>query len=743
VSLTAVPADNNLIGYFRIFAKPPGGLRREITMFRGAPITISNLSTSDPFTDTVGSLDLPQVTIFDTPGQGDLDWLVPDSDIDVVWQNTGVYDFKWQWEGFIVSFNFSLSGAESSFSVDLKGALFALDDYLAKPEFPKRPIPYEILIQRAFDQKKHPAGLAPIKVSFPEDWQTRVPQMNTPSYFWFLKPWGVATGQKWTGLVSRSTGSWEPLLTGHVQSLLGVMFNEGNSQWTIRNNGNRRPELFLRQPPAEDDAEIIEVVLGAPGVELSGSRDFTQRANVFYGEGTDLSGVKYSNMQIGPRGDSTLFKPYAFSPLVYPRQSNPQRDRNTRAKERQIRFQEGLDEPAAYKVAQSQLQRFADPGFTGSLTLNTDPRTADGKPFPRMLIKAGRTIRIMGLFSNPDGYLVHVAQSTVNFESLSVSLTIDSKFRDQLTVEEVQARTRDAMDPVRALQVGKYQNLTQDLVLPWSYTEGSGVLPSGGGLNATEFFMERIPSTAEFPYEEWTRKFPPKRYPNYYVRIGPTNTTDSTKNWARRPDSTGLALPIPIRMAQAGTIRLSQIAAYDKDGNVLPVRFHVSIYANNGSGPGAMPKFPDNPEPTGIKYLKPWGDRPVADRPFTVNYNVFQSNPFIKDAWEQVKEDGTIYENDAMLNAKDAELLVGWGNYYEPAGYSPGRASRGADRTGLLVDENQWGWQPSPLIDLLNPANNKNTEDVGMLFVNIYCDEQGDQPVYFMGRFFRVDPGAA
>jgi hypothetical protein len=247
--------------------------------------------------------------------------------------------------------------------------------------------------------------------------------------------------------------------------------------------------------------------------------------------------------------------------------------------------------------------------------------------------------------------------------------------------------------------------------------------------------MEKIPSTASFPYEEWTRKYPPKRFPNYYVRIGPTDPNDSNRNWARRPDSTGIALPIPIRMAQAGSIRLSQIAAYDKDGNVMPVKFHVSVYANNGSGPDAMPKFPDDPEGTGIPYLRPFG--------IHTNFGAGQSHPFIKDAWEQVKEDGTVFENDAMLNAKDAQLVVGWGNYYEPAGYWPGRASRGAQRTGLLSDTASWSWQPSPLLDLLDPSNNANIEDAGMLFVNIYCDEQGDQPVYFMGRFFRVDPGTA
>jgi len=41
-------------------------------------------------------------------------------------------------------------------------------------------------------------------------------------------------------------------------------------------------------------------------------------------------------------------------------------------------------------------------------------------------------------------------------------------------------------------------------------------------------------------------------------------------------------MSIPIRMSQGGTIRLSQLAAYDRDGNVMPVKFHISVYKLNG-----------------------------------------------------------------------------------------------------------------------------------------------------------------
>ena len=70
---------------------------------------------------------------------------------------------------------------------------------------------------------------------------------------------------------------------------------------------------------------------------------------------------------------------------------------------------------------------------------------------------------------------------------------------------------------------------------------------------------------------------------------GPEVDQAATCTWARprtTPTATGsssttLAAPtcgVPIKMAQAGQIRLLQVAAYDADGNVLKVPFHISFY---------------------------------------------------------------------------------------------------------------------------------------------------------------------
>jgi hypothetical protein len=372
-SLIAQPSEQLSFGYFRIFARPSGGIRREITIFRGAPIILSQATYTDPFTDATASLNCPQITTFDNPGSGDLDWLTPDTDIDIIFENTGDYDLKWRWEGYIASYQGGISGTDSNFTVDLKGAFYGLDDFLAIPTFPKRPIPYEILIAQAFDQKSHPSRLGNFRVLWPAWWETTVPEYADKNYLSYLKPWGVATGMLWTGFTSRSTGSWEPLLTGHVQSLLSVMFAEGGSQWSVRNRGHRRPELYLRQVPDPDSVDIVEIDIAAPGVQFDWSRDFTQRASVIYGQGTDTAGISYAGLEISPDGKTNTYKPFAYSPEVWPRIGNATYDPKVKPKETMVRFQDGVDEVSAQKIALGQLQRFAEPGVPGSLTAQSTP----------------------------------------------------------------------------------------------------------------------------------------------------------------------------------------------------------------------------------------------------------------------------------------------------------------------------------------------------------------------------------
>lgn len=731
MGLSARAVEMEPVGYFRIYARPPGGDRREITFFRDAPTQVTTLATGDPFGDSSCVLTFPQITIWDKPGSGDLEWLVPYTDIDVVWQNEPGYDYQWSWEGFTIDESLSLTAGESSLTLECRGALHQADNYLAAPYYPQQPVPYEILIREALSPAKRP-GLRTkeLAVEFPSDWNTTVPVFNQPASFWFLKPWGVTTGQKWTGLTSRSTGSWDPVLTGYVQGLLSVMFDEGGSQWTIRKDIGRKPAMYLRKPPPKSDPNLLVVELGMPGVEITLSRDFTQSANVIYGQGTDAAGVAFSGMEINNLGDQTYFTPFSAARTVYPTSSNPNYNSNIARKETLLRFPDGMDELAAKQLSNAQLMRFADPGYTGSITMKVDPYLqGSGAVFPRLLIRAGQSLLVKGIRGDNSGVLFHVTEANISVVDGSATLVIDSKYRDALTVDEVRARTRDALTPLRSLQTGKYSNTVQDLLKPWSYTDGSGMVPEG----SKEFFTKLIPATAAFPWLEWTRKYPPKNPASskYYIKIPKASLTNAANNWSGDTANGIFKAAIAVKMAQAGTIRLSQIGAYDKDGNQLPVHFHVSVYNNSGVSPRDMPRIPTGT----VKIVKPTGATFPAGQP----------NPFFEGAFEKTKPDGGEQDDAGILFPDSAGFVMGWGNYFELAGYSPGLSSRGAPVSGKLEDEQPWSFDTSsmPGFDKYNPANNVNNAGAGVMYIMIYCDAQALQDVYFLGRFFRQEPGTS
>jgi len=708
-------------GHFRISVTHPSGKRIDLTTFRGVPTIVNSYSSADPFGDASAVISFPAVTSFDRPGYGDLWWWVPWADVNITW-----YDMRaglevssnWAWEGFIVSEEIS-----GECSLQCKGALYQADNFLAAPFYPQYPIPYEKLISMALDPKTHPSlRTKPLKIEFPTGWNVKVPKFTEPSYLYFLKPWGVSEGQLWSGLTSRSTGGWEPTLTGFIQSLLAVMFTDNGDQWTISKGYGRVPILRVRAAKRMPDEQTLVVFNQVPGIQVNLSRDFSQSANVIYGAGTDLAGTSFSGAQVTTDGSTTYYEPFAAQPQVYPADaSNPRLIPTMMRKESRLTFQQGIDEQAARDVAMTQLKRFSDPGYAGTISLESDPMI-DGEPFNRFLIQAGSSILVKNWRGSD--LLMHITQVDVTPEGGSVSLSVDSKFRDALTSAEVKARTRDALDPVNLLKAGQYSVTVQDQLKPWSYSEGSGIIPSGGTQNAAPLFKAMPPNT-KFPWTTYTTKYPPKKYPQYYIKIGP-KSKKATENWGSLGrDGVNMAA-IPIKASQNATIRLTQLAAYDENGNQIKVRFHAGIYMNSGTSVNDMPMI--NAGAKGMPY--PAGDR----------------YPFFPGAFDTVKPNGEEQNNPNVLLPDGAQQVVAWGTHFEPAGYSPGLYSSGSGKTGRLVDEGSWSFDASSVAgwDKYSAANNAKNKTAGMLYILIFCDDHPvpSKPIYFLGRLYRSEPGA-
>jgi hypothetical protein len=714
-------------GRWRIWAKPAGHEPIEVTWVRGVPTQLGDYSTADPFGPQTASLTFPSVTMYDRLGDGELAWLAPEVDFEIAWDGplpAGYPYSRFVWEGYSVPFEHS----QDEIAITLVGAMMQMDNYKAKPEYAANPFPYEVAISRCWRDKPD-LRLKPLEVRFPSWWT--LAYTPTPGQLGAFTPTGVAPGALWTGMLTRETGSWDNLLTSYIQTLLASMYTR-KGRFTLDLEPDRRPVLVHRDFLIEPNAATVVIESTQPGVKVNLTGDVSQSANVFYGQTKALTGEAYSGMQVIGDGTRTVYKPLAAL-----RQVDPVNDRNTwldpsrMRREQVLQVQEGMRISDLLKVGAAALAANADPGYTGTIELDTDPRMNGGQIISRQLIRAGMSVLLPGFRGDPNGILLHVTGTSWTAESETMTLTVDSKYRDKLTVEEVRARGRDALAVPRMLITGKVAPLLPDSLLPWNYAEGSGYIPSSPTYSARRL-LEDMPSDIAFPWTEWTTQRPPRSasWRSCYIGIGPANLTKADDNWAAVGNRGGVAggvfsrFGFPIRMAQAGAVRSLQLAAYDADGNVMPVGFHFSIYYQRTVSVGAMPKIPAGRIPAGSSFHT--GDH----------------YPFFEGAWESHNELGVETGLEVPVSVKTAGLIQGWGTSNVRAGYWPGSSSAGDPATGLLVDEGSWNWDTVGQSTSINPfAYNDVDAYAGYLYCMVYCDRQLNQPVYFLGRMFRVEPG--
>lgn len=731
----------NLGGRFQIVITKVGRPSVDVTYFRNAPTKINSYSNGDPFGDAACVLSFPQITGFDDLDSQDVGaWLGDFASVDIWWvpaqtDRDGVEDLvhNWispltnqldvvspirtahtnrvgdvvyndlrikVWEGFITSMDLTASETDNNLQVQCQGALYQLDRYLQKPFYPPRPVTLESLLQGVFDKHSKPhLRTAPLVIQFPVGWTKLVPPYTgSTSYTPNAKP-----GTKWTGYTSRNTGGWDRSLTGFSQDLLAVMLTQNDSgvtpgnQWTIAHQrqapsmaAGRQPVLLVRDRKRLPDFTIW---LGAPGVNVTLSRDTTQVANIIYGDGTGTDGTVWRNAVISNDGSRTDYNPLAASPEIYPYTNNKNFSATAFASEAYYKYGSGFNQDQAIESAGKSLQRDRSPGWSGTLVLKTDPSLA----LPRFLIRAGMTVKIMGIVGTGDrGMNFHIASVEVSGEDLSVSMKIDTRYRDLLNLEEALARTRDPLTPSKMLQLNRASVMIEDVMAPWDYTAGSGFVPK-----ASTAFHAYKPVAQSFPNADWMRKHPPFMYPHWYIRVN-ANAPSRKQRW------TG---GVPILTSEKGTIRRTEFVCVDKYGNIVRNPFHVSLY-----------------------YTKvDWSFMP---------FDSSGPSPYITGAFENINPiTGQEWGPDAPHLRPQQSMIIGWGNYAQRAGFSPGRESDGASPTGILVDESTWTFDNTnnPNFNRGARPGQKQSASAITIYAMLYADYT--EPLYFMGRLYRQEPG--
>jgi hypothetical protein len=697
----------NDLGYFQVVISAPNAGTKDVTFFRDVPVSVDSWSSADPFGDSTAQITFNSISVLDDIGQGDLNWLRDFADVDIYLVHPDTTKTK-VWEGFIASHEYNSSEDTTSLTVQCQGALFQLDKYLESPSYPTRPIPNEIMMARAMDPaRRENLRTKPLIVKFPTGWSVVAPaDATTDGYTKFV---GVSAGELITGYGSRNTGAWDRTLTSFIQNLLQSMLtNDVGDQWTIRMNKGRQPVLLVRK--SNPATTTYSCWAAQPGVTLTLTRDYTQYTNVIYGSGTDVSGRAWKRQQISPDGSQTSYEPLAALPSVEPAHiTNPNFDNSIMRAESYTQFDAGMAEDQAVSSAGVSIRRFADPGYAGTITL-----AADLPEGSRYLMSAGETITVKGLVGTGNtGVKFHIAEVSVSPADGTVQLKVDSKFRDLTSLDEAINRNRDALTPVKLLNINRQSILIPDAEAPWDYNAGSGYVPR----TSLQFYKgistdPGDPNTTQgFPYLTQSLKYPALRYGQFYIECmanggGKAGHQSREARWSFAR----------VLMSAKGTIRRTEFSLHDEFGNIVKAPFHVSVYSTTVT---------------------------ANDMP----YDAGGPSPFLKDAktgqksFDSTDQFGNPISSGIGNLLPQASLIIGWGDVDQPAGYSPGLKSNGDAITGLLIDDQTWTYdltQYSPYVKALNPGQSETADSISVT-VAMYCEYT--RPVFFRGRFYNQPTG--
>lgn len=175
--------------------------------------------------------------------------------------------------------------------------------------------------------------------------------------------------------------------------------------------------------------------------------------------------------------------------------------------------------PAQAKVSATlQIARDRLPGYVGTITLQADTREDS-----RFFIIPNQGIKLIGY--NGRDVLLHVVSVDRDYDSLTVTLTVDEKARDAMTVAAIRERDKAAKaDPARRPGFSpKRSSLEQDLTVEFDGDSPAGVIPKtalyGGLWIRIPFPLSQGGSIAKIEL----RTSPPTKF--YFSIFNSTNVT--------------------------------------------------------------------------------------------------------------------------------------------------------------------------------------------------------------------------
>jgi hypothetical protein len=456
------PVTRSVLGVPHVFIDD-----RDVTYLRGERAVIQEWTLVEPGGEDTAVVGLPQVSPFDTLGEtgGELDFIGADRDLEIVivgeGATPGVFDGTQHsvWNGILVS-------DETHTTEDS-----VLMEWHAKG----------LLIGQASAQQHRVVNVMP-----PTDIGTVIPAALNALASRRFNPIAAVT----TGIMTRERGAETDKVWDYVQDLLSTAWTDDGRQWTIERTGPRSYALVLKDNTTID----YTIEAGTRGVSASLSRDASQKYNVIWARGVGPDGYAWRGM-VYPDFLLGAFDADALNgafrrPLIWdPKVSDgrweddglpaAEYDPNVEMQATELNFPVGIIKDVAYLDAQRQLARDENAGVTGTITMRTDP--GEGA---RFLMPAGanlsyRNFRGGDFATGFAPFLLRAAQVRVNLPDHEVTLTVDSRQRDAMTLSSIIERDREAsLDPARRPgNVNRRSRQEPDLAIEFDGECGGHIVP--------------------------------------------------------------------------------------------------------------------------------------------------------------------------------------------------------------------------------------------------------------------------
>lgn len=423
----------------------------DMTYFRGMPIQGLRFLRSEPFGDTDADATIPGVTSMDvhpddvgaatpfTRARANMEFIMRTSD--------GTQ--RRLWSGNVFTRSLGNDGRQPTMNLHALGSLYMADQTCVRPVVSDVPLDCGYLIHRSL-------GLVTAKR--------------------YVTPPTVATD-----ILSNERGAWSDSPLGFVTDLLAKMWTEDGNQWTVAKIPGSRRSYETRLKKTEPEHTITN---GARGVYVDLEEDDNGR-NIVFGYGTNPDGGYWQNTKYPDNGQVTRL-PLAADPRTQPwlhdangnvTGPNPEFDGNVMPREANVYMGQN-SKTVGIRAAQQIIDRESVPSFVGRIVLETDPREGW-----RGFIQEGDKLTLIG-YQGRD-LVLHISSVEVDLSSpaQAVTLTVDERSRDAMTVAEIRDRNKEARrDP--ALRPGNPNRRGQveyDQIVPFDSESPAGRIEDANG----------------------------------------------------------------------------------------------------------------------------------------------------------------------------------------------------------------------------------------------------------------------